>query len=225
MPLLCLFRSIQLSYLKRLVKILPGFPFCLFLNNAFFEAWVEVTLLGQRQGHQTPERPGSLRTLPPTHKRHMTLSARFWGNILPLKKSIKQNTWKATSKTKSFDLLLTRRQVRLRLWRVQRHPVRESWVTETKEPQKWLLHRDGGGSSGELWLDNLEKLQGVHKWSDDQFQVGISGQVLCPDLHGGECQGHGRLTTRANRKSGGLFGAMQDSSYYLGPGAQGCIPG
>ena len=25
-----------------------------------------------------------------------------------------------------------------------------------------------GGSSAELWLDNLEKLQGVHKWSDDQ---------------------------------------------------------
>ena len=24
------------------------------------------------------------------------------------------------------------------------------------------------GSSAELWLDNLEKLQGVHKWSDDQ---------------------------------------------------------
>ena len=23
-----------------------------------------------------------------------------------------------------------------------------------------------GGSSEELWLDNLEKLQGVHKWSD-----------------------------------------------------------
>ena len=36
-----------------------------------------------------------------------------------------------------------------------------------------------GGSSAELWLDNLEKLQGVHKWSDDQTleagQFALSG--------------------------------------------------
>ena len=36
-----------------------------------------------------------------------------------------------------------------------------------------------GGSSAELWLDNLEKLQGVHKWSDDQTleacQLALSG--------------------------------------------------
>ena len=35
------------------------------------------------------------------------------------------------------------------------------------------------GSSAELWLDNLEKLQGVHKWSDDQTpeagQLALSG--------------------------------------------------
>ena len=36
-----------------------------------------------------------------------------------------------------------------------------------------------GGSSAELWLNNLEKLQGVHKWSDDQTleagQLALSG--------------------------------------------------
>ena len=36
-----------------------------------------------------------------------------------------------------------------------------------------------GGSSAELWLDNLEKLQGVHKWLDDQTleagQLALSG--------------------------------------------------
>ena len=36
-----------------------------------------------------------------------------------------------------------------------------------------------GGSSAELWLDNLEKLQGVHKWSEDQTleagQLALSG--------------------------------------------------
>ena len=42
-----------------------------------------------------------------------------------------------------------------------------------------LYNGTEGGSSAELWLDNLEKLQGVHKWSDDQTleagQLALSG--------------------------------------------------